>query len=363
MSKLLLPIFTLLFGTALSQVSQQSLNFSCANNYSASNCLNPCIFTPDPNSFVCASNCNSLKTPQDCSTQSTCTFTQGYCQLVANTCSNIQGPSITIDQCLGQNSACQFTPYIPATCTVLDNVTSTCQSHADYYSCKNDSNCQFTDTDMKCSFQANTSICADPKNCDPKYCDPPLCAFPGLKCDPDPANCSSQQCTINNGVCIDKCNLDTTCSGGCQKGNQCTVNTNTGSTTCSASKSDDECANNTNCKVSSKGTCKVKDNLCQLSSCNQNLSICKYTAPINPICQNPTCKSQNYLKCDPGCQGIYPQCTPNGLSLCQGKQNAYDCANSTFCQFTQSGTCATAVASFKLIIQFITSSLILCLFL
>ncbi|EAR88989.2 hypothetical protein TTHERM_00554440 (macronuclear) [Tetrahymena thermophila SB210] len=364
MNSLLIVTLTFLFGTALSQATPQSLGFSCANHFSANNCLNPCIFTPDPNSFVCVSSCMSLTTPQDCAKQPTCTFTTGFCELVANTCSNIQGPTITQDQCQAQNSACKYTPFQPATCAVLDDVKKSCSNNSDYYSCVKDPNCQFVDTEQKCSFQSKPGTCGDPKNCDPKYCNLPKCVTAGLQCDATlPQDKCIGNCIFKGGKCIDPCN-DVCDKSKCQQGVDCSVNTDIATATCSTNKTDNDCVNNSNCLVQSKGTCQAKDNLClDVTNCSQTPKVCKYTPPVNPICSNPVCNSQNYQTCDPGCQSVAPQCTPNGLSLCQSKSNPQDCANSTFCQFTQGGICATAVASSKEIIEFIVYSLILCLFL
>ncbi|KAL4463220.1 hypothetical protein ABPG74_007221 [Tetrahymena malaccensis] len=338
-------------------VNSQSSNKSCSYNFTQQTCAPPCVFTPDQSSFVCQSKCSSLDS-NTCSSQPSCSFQPGFCQLTVNVCTYIQyGSSLTLQQCLNMNSNCIFTPAVKEDCTVLDNVKQSCSAKLnDYYGCfgiKNSASsnqCAFTPTTQICSPIQNFQ-CTNTPSCDQNMCDYTPCAQqPNIVCSniKNQTDCPSDNCSWDSksNTCNENCTNQTAdkCPKACVV-NQCISNSDKQTKYCNTLNSDQKCVADSRCKVASLGTCDPSSSLCSVtsnltSSCPSDS--CKYTPPKNPTCTNPVCTKGYSDNCDPYCAPIPPRCTPNGLSTCGTLKTQSDCNNSAaFCNYSQSGTCAT----------------------
>ena len=157
--------------------------------------------------ILCADSCSS-KTQEQCTSDSSCTWTAGKCSGdSATTCS-----SVTVEATCktttytGTGIKCQFTPAVAATCTGTIN----CASLNSAEKCGHATGCAWDETSTACS-GTSTKTCAD-------------FASDGTKC-------AAVGCTYSEPVAA-KCEGDATCNSHASSSSDCTGTTYSGSSTC-----------------------------------------------------------------------------------------------------------------------------------
>ncbi|KAL4463217.1 hypothetical protein ABPG74_007218 [Tetrahymena malaccensis] len=303
----------------------------------SSTCGSDCQFTPAQNQTYCLSKCDLLSLDQ-CSTNPSCTKTDGQCLSLVNDCDKIQ--NVNKQTCQQHNNACVFQDQV--NCSPLQG-NNKCTNLTSELQCQADTNCAFTLNTQSCAYN-NDYACND--TCSNAYCST-VCSAKTQCAGGDQNTCEKNKACkwdAANNACNDNCpaNCDqNVCNSSCQ------LNKQQAQTDCPKIDSDGNCALNKACLITSTGTCTPSNQACSTTNCP--VDYCQQ--PQAATCSNPKC-SNDITNCGTGCFASPQVCIAAKSTQCLNSFNTQSNCESQGCRFVQFGTCATKPNSNSAVIVF-----------